>query len=316
MTIANKKIAIYISAAVCLLLLVFLFTPEETTAAFYKWTDERGVIHITDRIDGVPPQFRKEVETRDYIKKRKEHTETEIPEKLPEKDKTSVEAEKGEVKRLEVPFKTSKKWKDVVGRAIVEVKLNNSVTAPLLIDTGAPGLVITSKLADRLGLFEGDEELLLVTIAGIGGATSAIRTIVDTIQIGEAKGEFIPAHIVLEPLSDSFEGLIGMDVMSRYMFTINMSKKLVFMEEDIATKDLPGGRSKGWWKQIFQEFKYNNAYWEEEKKAADRASWKNPIVGLKEYKNFTDYQHEESVRLLEKLERHARKYLVPVHWRY
>lgn len=315
MTIANKKIVIYISSAVCLLLLLLFFSPEKTTAAFYKWTDERGVIHITDRIDGVPPQFRKEAETRDFKKKREEHTETETPEKLPADEKRSAEEKKEEVKRLEVPFKTSKKGKDVLGRAIVEVRLNNSVTAPLLIDTGARGLLISSKLAYRLGLFEGDEDLLLVPIAGIGGASPALRTIIDTIRIGEAEGEFIPAHIVLEPLSDSYEGLIGMDVMSRYIFTINMSKKLVLLEEDIATKDLPGGHSREWWKEIFQEFDHNKAYWEEQRKAADRAFDKFPILRLKKYKKFAEQQYEESVRFLEKLERQARKYLVPVHWR-
>jgi len=95
-------------------------------------------------------------------------------------------------------------------RIIVPVTLNGSVTARMALDTGAPGMVISERLAQRLGVFERDDEKLIISASGIGGTVPAILTIVDTARIGQVEDRFIPTQVTSLP-DMAFEGLIGMD---------------------------------------------------------------------------------------------------------
>ena len=66
-------------------------------------------------------------------------------------------------------------------RIIINMVFNNRVTAPILVDTGSPGLVLSAKLASQLGIINEDSNNLVVTIGGIGGKEVAIRTIIDKV---------------------------------------------------------------------------------------------------------------------------------------
>jgi hypothetical protein len=71
--------------------------------------------------------------------------------------------------------------------------------------------------------------------AGIGGETPSILTIVDSVQVGRAEDNFIPTEIVAS-LTDSFDGLIGMDFMANYTIRIDATKHGLFSRRSLTGK--------------------------------------------------------------------------------
>lgn len=207
-------------------------------------------------------------------------------------------------------------------RIIISVTFNESVTSPMAIDTGSPGMIISPKLAEKIGIFGRGEANLIETAGGIGGSVPAIRTIIDSIQVGEAKVRFIPA--IVTPLkSDSFEGLIGMDFMSGYYLRIDPVKNIIVFEEIPPDPDHPGGRSEQWWRNLFMEFSSARSEWKEKAALFDKLLRDSPLViggrvnteTLKINKEFADNQYKASDNLLDKLDRYANENYVPRNWR-
>ena len=67
-------------------------------------------------------------------------------------------------------------------------------------------------------------------VGGMGGYVPAVRTIIDTIQVGRATQNFILATIV-SAISPNFEGLLGMDFLSAYSMRIDSGREVVILEE-------------------------------------------------------------------------------------
>ncbi|MDH4028965.1 MAG: retroviral-like aspartic protease family protein, partial [Nitrospirota bacterium] len=105
-----------------------------------------------------------------------ETIETPKEETVPE----NTPAAKSPLKKYVIPFSGGGR------RIIIPVTFNRRVTASMLLDTGAPGMYISKELAGKLGLLDSSENNLWTMIGGIGGATPAIFTIIDSIQVGAA----------------------------------------------------------------------------------------------------------------------------------
>jgi predicted aspartyl protease len=272
-----------------------------------RWTDESGMIHFSDSLDNVPAKYRGQAK----LEKFKE-------EKLPERShsegtragpdsrilQSMLESwgEKPKLNSYEVPFEA---YEGTAQRVIVSVTFNDSVTVPMAIDTGAPGLIISPQLAKKLGLFGNDEGMVLTATGGIGGNVPAIRTFLDKVQVGGAKDSFIPATIT-PSISRSFEGLIGMVFMSRYSFKVDPVKQVVVFEEIAPDPNLPGGRNERWWKGQFKELQALRAAWN---------SFVSQGKGNYQQREFAGRQVKEADKLLSKLDRYASEYSVPQNWR-
>ncbi len=205
-------------------------------------------------------------------------------------------------------------------RIIVPVTFNNSVTAQLALDTGSPGLVISAKLAKILGLYENDSGMLMSFAKGIGGQVTVMRTIIDEIQLGGATESFVPA-IITNSMSDSFEGLIGMDFMSKYSISIDNVNHYVILKSNSDSSNYPAGHSPSWWQNTFREF---NAYRDEWQKISGIIEdWENSSLininmadnEVKKLKDLAQWQYQESTKLLNRLESYARQHEVPQQWR-
>lgn len=222
---------------------------------------------------------------------------TEIPRSMPEAS--------GETQMLpshEVPFEA---YEGDARRVIVSVMFNDSVTVPMIIDTGAPGLVISNQLAKKLGIFGRDEGMVVTITGGIGGQTPAIRTFIDKVQVGGARDSFIPATVVSQ-MSPAWEGLIGMDFMSRYSFKIDPAKQVVVFQELSPDPHSPGGRNERWWRGLFREFHSLRTAWN---------TYASQARVNSQTREFAHRQVGEVDKLLSKLERHASQNAVPQTWR-
>lgn len=276
--------------------------PFASGSDLVQWTDEKGVLHFSDSLENVPPRYRDQVKL-DKLK------DNPLPQRSRVEGASALRTnepvtEQLKLKSYEVPFEA---YEGTAQRVIVSVTFNDTVTARMAIDTGAPGLVISPKIASQLGLFHNDEGRVVIQSGGIGGRVPAIKTFIDKVQVGDASDTFIPATVV-RSISSSFEGLLGMDFMSKYAFKIDSVKHVVIFDELRPNPEWPGGRPEQWWRNRFRELHNLREAW---LKVIPREHWHAQYAVGK----FASQQVTEVDKLLDKLDRHANYYSVPQTWR-
>lgn len=318
MQIPGKK---YILNSITALILLFPSLPG-FSADYYNWVDEKGNMHITDSLGKVPEEYRDQIR-----KKRLENDEPSASSPVPASGsdrklystnsgvpmQANKESGEKQPKKIEVAYKP---FEGTSKRVIVSATFNGSVTADMAIDTGAPGTVLSSALAKKLGLFDEGHGNLVILMRGINGDAPAVRSIVDMIQVGDAKIDFVPVTIV-NKLSDSFEGLLGLDFVANYSVTIDPKRKIVAFEELPSDDEHPGGHDHEWWSSLFKEFAGARSEWKIYSEQLDnkiKASL-SPQAESGEEKEFADYQYREAEKLLDKLDCYASRNAVPIHWR-
>lgn len=304
-------------------LLLSLYSPGYSSE-YYKWMDESGNIHFSDSLANVPEKYRDQLESRKV-----DDDKTSSPEQpgqaRPQLKSPPRGREEGkQAKKYEVPYKPFEDAEGSVKRVIIPVKFNGSVEAPLAIDTGSPDTLISVELAEKLGLFEKDKAALLVPIGGLGGTEIAVRSIVASIQVGDAVIHFVPIIIFDNKTQrgkkkfESFEGLLGLDFVSEYSMTVNAKKRTVVFEELQVDAEHPGGHDQKWWTDTFKEFASSCAGWKAYSEKVDRkikSSMRSINNEDMDLKAFADYQYSESEKLLDKLNQYAVQNSVPMHWR-
>jgi hypothetical protein len=226
-----------------------------------------------------------------------------------DKKATSIKGELSDLKRIEVPYKG---YVGTARRIIVDVKLNDSVTVPMAVDTGSPGMVISTEVAEKLNILKKDDGQLMTQSRGIGGTTQSIFTIVDSVEVGEIRDEFIPTQIIDE-LFPGFEGLIGMDFMANYTLKIDNEKEVLVFEEQPSSENRPGGHDEAWWRQNFAKFSAMRNQYLELKQQMDSQQIDMPTQ--KKLKEFVDRQYPEAEKLYNRLEAYAVRHSVPMQWR-
>ena len=289
------------------LLSLILFCPVLLTSGeLYKWVDEEGIVHMTDTLSQVPPQYRDQADKRNLQRTFQPERKREFPgsSSTPISEKAATN-----LKHFEVPYRA---FEGTSRRIIIPVTFNESVSANLLLDTGSPGLMISPKLAGRLGLLDDKSGSLFVIASGIGGAVPAILSVVDTVRVGEAQAEFLPATIAQVP-SDDFEGLVGMDFLANYRIGIDINNSILVLDELPPQPNRPGGHDEAWWRANFQNFAKLKAEWGDYldnlgKEAMTSSEMEKRIQIAKS-------QYEEAEKLCRRLERYARDNAVPMQWR-
>lgn len=314
MQLAGKKVSqIFLPAFLCLTLCLLL-TPT-ASAKIYRWVDEKGQLHFSDSEQNVPEHIRDK--TKEYKPDPTGLTITDAPATPASSIREDISVDTSPAAlagTISIPY-TAKEG--TANRVIVDINFNDSITVPILVDTGSPGLVLSNSLANRLGLFDRDGSQLMVLISGIGGSQTAARTIVDKISFASINEEFIPAHIVPD-MSDAYAGLIGMDILSNYTLTIDSANQRLLANAIPTVKKLPGGHNRSWWQRNFREFGYYTEFWEAQAKLLGKSgSPYSRLVPseLKRLKSFMAHQQSEAQDLYNRLERYARWKSVPRHWR-
>ncbi|MBF0290586.1 MAG: aspartyl protease family protein [Nitrospinae bacterium] len=301
--------------AVSTFALVFQLSMESNAQSFYKWVDDDGEIHYSDTSAGVPAKYRNQVKEGQFAKRPPQSSESRSNSPQPAEAVSSKDAER-KLKKYEIPYIA---YEGSARRIIIPVRFNNSVTVNMALDTGAPGLVISTQLAERLGLFEKDAGLLLTQAGGIGGSTPAMRTVIETIQVGDAKDTFIPATITAK-LTAAFEGLVGMDFMSNFSVTIDTQGRKLVLEELQSSSARPGGHDEDWWRINFHDFAAARADWRRFADIMAEQERNRTLPGvsssqIKQWKAVAEKQYIEADKLFTRLDRHAANNSVPMNWR-
>ena len=219
------------------------------------------------------------------------------------------EDDKEELKRYEIPYIA---FEGTARRIIIPVTINGYITANMALDTGAPGMQISFELASKLGVLDEDESSLWIVAGGIGGTVPAVFTVIDTVQIGEAEDSFIPT--IVSPLpSKEFEGLIGMDFLSKYSVQIDTVRNVLVLEELPKTSEMPGGHDENWWRLTFYRFEMWVSAWEEYRNYLDKLD--DDSSEIEELRELADRQYQAAQELSDRLWVYASENSVPREWR-
>ena len=214
-----------------------------------------------------------------------------------------------QLKRYVIPYNP---YEGSARRIIIPVTFNNRITAPMLLDTGAPGMQISYSLAEKLGILEDEDGKLSIMVSGVGGAAPALLTIIDEISVGQAKSHFVPT-IISRPISLSFEGLVGMDFMAKYSVQIDTKRHVLYLDELPDSPDTPAGHDEEWWRLNFHNFKSLRHNLQQYR---DRLySLNNDSGKIKKLREFADRQYDEANSMLDRLRVYASENSVPLQWR-
>jgi hypothetical protein len=205
-------------------------------------------------------------------------------------------------------------------RVIINVTLNGRVQARLAVDTGAPTTIISAALAERLGLLDEQAVGVWTRTGGIGGSTLAIRTMIETIRVGDIEQQFFPTTVVPE-MSRAFEGLIGMDFLSLFVIRVDPGRHILTLEDVPPSATVYGQRNEQWWRSNFKELANLRRVWSDyAEKLAKAIESSNVTAGggiedARLMREFARKQAVESERLFDQLNKRAIQYLVPMSWR-
>jgi len=303
-----------------LITLVLLLAAAAAHAGdYYKWIDGAGSVHFADSLEGVPPEYRDQIEAGEMAEPPATLATTPSDGASPNDATTGSAAAPAapgpsDLPRYEVPYH---EYEGLARRILVQARINDRITVPMAIDTGAPETMISAALARRLGLFEGDEGALLVTTGGIGGRDLGVRVILDKVEIGGAVNPFVPATVIRAPISSQFDGLIGMGFVSLYQVSIDPGRSVIVFQALPASDDAPGGRSEQWWRNTFKDFGGYRSTWQRlrDDLRKTRRSTNAAMPSVDRQLAMAEAQYREAEKLYDKLKSYAIGHYVPMAWR-
>ena len=205
-------------------------------------------------------------------------------------------------------------------RILVPITVNGRATVMMALDTGAPDTLITQGLADHLGILEAEDGKLLSRASGIGGSAPALLVVLESLALGPATEQFVPATVTAS-LSENFEGLLGMDFITTFKVKIDSAQQVLILTLPQSDSKTPDGHGEQWWRRLFRQFKEQRKHWESYRDAVDQRIAKSPISEgvdmerLKRLRLLADNQAQEAEKLHNRLERHASNHSVPREWR-
>ncbi len=234
---------------ICVLCLVLF--PLSAGSEFYEYVDENGVKTFTNKQGAIPPS---QVDDVKIHKERYDDLSEEERQRMIEAEAARLEEiekqknqewekyiQKLHLRQLEKEKAREKKEfeenttpVDITGnnQILVPVSLgyrNKTVVANLLLDTGANMTIIHDDIAERLGISGGRRGKLIVA----GGAKVKARHLpIKFLTVG-SKTVLEPRITVLTYSGDEspFDGLLGLDFLRRFKFTIDYEKSVIVWNE-------------------------------------------------------------------------------------
>jgi clan AA aspartic protease (TIGR02281 family) len=108
---------------------------------------------------------------------------------------------------------------------MVNVTINGTVPARLVLDTGASRVTIAESLASKLSLDMSKAQPARVTLAD-GKNVDAKSVILKSVKLGDALVEDIEALVLPSPPSDRIDGLLGMNFLQNFVMNLDATGKL------------------------------------------------------------------------------------------
>jgi clan AA aspartic protease (TIGR02281 family) len=171
--------------------------PPAARADFFQYTDQDGTVVMVDDESKIPAQYRK-------------------------KTRTTKGGQSAGSKSTSVRIRNN--------QALVPVRFsyrNSTVEAWLLLDTGATTTMISTSLADRLGIRPDSTESRLSQVAD-GRVVQTFRTRVDSMAVGP-KLKY-NAEVAIMPSNGpdmGFDGLLGMNFLGEFRYHLDINNQMI-----------------------------------------------------------------------------------------
>lgn len=203
----DRRVTRFVLAAVATLTIL---SPSLVVAQIYRYTDRSGTPHYVDGLDGVPPEYRSSATP---IGLRNAPPGT-TPEPTASARPAGPGAPKGGTTIKYTP-----------GQPImVDVKINGSTNARLLLDTGADGTMINPRVLVAAGASI-SRPVATSRVQGVAGSDSVSLVFIDSLEVGEARvGRMRVASYDIPGAGD---GLLGRDFLDRFTVNIDSANGVV-----------------------------------------------------------------------------------------
>lgn len=224
--------------------------PGEAMAEIYRWTDAQGRLHFAQDLNQVPAAYRGQAEegSRQGDQGREiQHYQTGPAAPAPARTATGRAARSGG-RRAQDAARTYRIEVDRAGTSmLVHVRLNDQVTAPFHIDTGASDVVIPQSVASQLGLDLSQSRTGFYGTAN-GVVQQALVTL-ESVDLGGARVENVPATV-----SPSMShGLLGLSYFNHFKYHFDPGAGIVTLTPNGLAEAgvLKGGRTEEQWRNQF-----------------------------------------------------------------
>jgi clan AA aspartic protease (TIGR02281 family) len=202
----------------------------------YQWTDADGRIHVTDRLDRVPPAQREQV----MRGARPETQPDPVQSAAPPASRAPAATRAARLSReLRIPFQRE-------GTLMrVNVRLNDSLIAPFYIDTGASGVALPPEFAQRLGIRVGPQTPQVMVSTANGQVLRPV-VMLDSVELGGARVENLEAT-----LSPSMPvGLLGGSFFNNFVYRVDAAQSVITLAPNDGMR---GGLDAQSWRARFAE---------------------------------------------------------------
>lgn len=277
-------------------------------AEIFRWKDAQGRLHFTQDLNQVPDEYRAQAQSGvrpDGAGPEIQHYRA-VPASPAPASGAAAAGSSGRRGRDGRP-RPGPTYRIPVERAgtamMVQVRLNDQVTAPFQIDTGASDVVIPRWVADRLGLE------LASSRTGIYGTANGIvqqpLVTLESVDLGGARAENVPATV-----SPSMsQGLLGLSFFNQFRYDFDPVAGIVTLSPNglVEAGVIKAGRTEAQWRGQFESL------------AARRAAIEHELERINP--NWTVRRGEleaalgETERQVEVLEAEADDAHVPMAWR-
>ena len=284
---------------VSILVFVFFLSGSLHAGDMYKWTDEKGNVHLTDNPAELPEQFRENVERK------------KIP--TPNQNRIQIESRYGsltkEIDQKEYRIPLIQRGYNY----LVEVKINNRVTAHLVVDTGASLNAVSEEVAKKLGYVD-YSKIPKYPFRTAGGIIWDPLVTLDGMNIGGAFVENVEASILSKIIG--VDGLLGMSFLQEFDFKLDVvNGVLILAPYPDSAEGTYGNRPQRWWVQKYSYYVSNIRNFENLKRQIEK--------GGESYYQTSEIDHYQNVSRilkyyrssLDRLNRLASSVAVPINWR-
>ena len=192
-----------------------ILTPFPAAAEIFRYTDAAGVPHYVEGIDSVPQEFR----------------ERAVPLRLPPLRTTPAVTPPAAtpVRPAPGPVASAPKGGTTIkytpGKQImVDVKINGSTSATLLLDTGADSTVINPRVLVAAGASL-SRPVATTRVSGVAGSDNVSFVTIESLEIGEARAGRM--HVGSYEIAGAGDGLLGRDFLDRFSVNIDSTNGIV-----------------------------------------------------------------------------------------
>jgi clan AA aspartic protease (TIGR02281 family) len=226
-----------------LLALAFLATLP-AGAEIYHWTDARGRTHFSQDLGRVPPEHRAAARAAassprsDRVQRYSSGGSSRAMSGGPSRRSASL----GSARTLSIPFESRNNL------MFVQVRLNDRVSAPFVVDTGASMITLPRALADRLGIRVGPQTRRERFTTANGDIWEPIIRL-DSVEVGGARAEGIDASIS----STMQVGLLGGSFFNNFVYRVDAASGRIELE---LNESVRGGLSAQQWQERFRQLRH------------------------------------------------------------